>query len=78
MDGEAWVSPTAERTGTEPHEDRTSVTGHPPRRSCLKHGGTAAGGVTTRCVSEVRRRDVHDALTKRRSAARGVRHGADA
>ena len=78
MDGEAWVSPTAERTGTEPHEDRTSVAGH-PRGLLVSNAETQPRwGVTTRCVSEVRQRDVHDAPTKRRSAARGVRHGADA
>ena len=78
MDGEAWVSPTAERTGTEPHEDRTSVAGH-PRGLLVSNAETQPRwGVATRCVSEVRQRDVHDAPTKRRSAARGAGHGADA
>ena len=65
MDGEAWVSPTAERTGTEPHDDRTSVTGTPRGLFVSNKEAQPRRGVTTRCASEVRRRDVHDAFYPR-------------
>ena len=78
MDSEAWVSPTAERTGTELHDDRTSVKGHPLRPSCLKYRGIAAvWGVTSRCVSEVRRWDGHDAFHQAPLSGPRWGHGAD-
>ena len=65
MDGEAWESPTAERTGTEPHEERTSVPEDTPPR------------VMARCGSEVRRRDVHDAFRQTPPSGPRWGHGAD-
>ena len=55
MDGEAWVSPTAERTGTEPHDDRTNVPDTPRGAFVSNTEAQLRWGATARCVSEVRR-----------------------
>ena len=45
----------------------------PPRGAFVSNTeAQQRGGVTSRCASEVGRRDVHEASTKRRSAARGA------
>ena len=55
VDREAWVSPAAERTGTEPHDDRTSVPDTPRGAFVSSTEAQLRWGATARCVSEVRR-----------------------
>ena len=77
MDGEAWVSPTAERTGTEPHDDRTSVPDAPRGAFVSNTEAQLRWGATARCVSEVRRWDVHDAFRQTPLGGQRWGHGAD-
>ena len=74
----AWVLPTAEQHRAPPHRYRTALRSHerdghhPAALLSQTPRHSRGGGVTSRCASEVGRRAVHEASTKRRSAARGA------